>query len=88
MNCNNVIRSKGTNSFLFNVADVRSAYKCKPYIGPVLPVLRSQLRRWCREGRDVTGRTGRKRLWGRGEERRDALENGVAARNGKQNKQY
>lgn len=38
----------------------------------------SQLRRWCREGHDVTGRTGRKRQWGggEGEERRDALENG------------
>lgn len=38
----------------------------------------SQLRRWCREGRDVTGRTARKRQWGKGEEegKRDALENG------------
>lgn len=35
----------------------------------------SQLRRWCREGRDVTGRTVRKRQWGGGEGRRDALEN-------------
>lgn len=50
----------------------------------------SQLRRWCREGRDVTARTGRKRQWGRreGEGRRDALENGVTARNGKQNKHH
>lgn len=29
----------------------------------------SQSRLWCREGRDVTGRTGRKRQWGGGEGR-------------------